>query len=89
MGMSIQDFERCTPPQFKAAADAWSRQQERAEQTSWEQTRMLAMISNQVWSKKKLKPSDVMVFPWDMKTGVKRGTSSKERMEEVMRRLKK
>ena len=35
------------------------------DKTSWEQTRMQMYITGQVNSTKKLKPVDIMKFPWD------------------------
>ena len=32
---------------------------------SWEQTRLLAYITAQVYSKKKLQPTDIISFSWD------------------------
>ena len=38
---------------------------------SWEQTRLLAYITAQVYSKKKLLPTDIISFSWDKdSTGV-------------------
>lgn len=36
---------------------------------SWEQTRLLAYITAQVNSTKKLKPTDIISFSWDDETG--------------------
>lgn len=35
------------------------------EKESWERTRIMAYITAQVNSSKKIKPSDIMQFPWD------------------------
>lgn len=35
--------------------------------TEWEQSRMMAYVTAQVQSTKKLKPEDIIKFPWDDK----------------------
>lgn len=91
VGMSLDDFERCTPSEFRAVFDAWQQRQERDERRNWEQVRFLATASLQPYSKKTLKPTDVVTFPWDAKSSsaVTKGTSSYERMKEIEARLKR
>lgn len=36
-----------------------------ANKTSWEQARIQAYIGASIWSKRQLKPSDILKFPWD------------------------
>lgn len=65
IGMSMCDFERCTPAEFY---EVWSRWQEREQQDqrdAWEQTRMLALFMVQPWSKTRLTVQDILTFPWD------------------------
>ena len=88
--MSLDDFERCTPFEFNAIAEQWQEAQDRASRTGWDQTRFLATAMLQPYSKKALKPTDAARFPWDDTTKeVPKGTSSRERMKEVAKRLKK
>ena len=55
-----------------------------------DQTRFLVTAMLQPYSKKTLKATDVVRFPWDeKKEEVPKGTSSRERMEEVRKRLGK
>lgn len=90
VGMSREDFERCTPFEFTEMMRQWRENQERIERTTWDQTRFLATAMLQPYSKKALKATDIARFPWDNKTEeVTNGTSSRERMDEVRRRLGK
>ena len=65
IGMSMQDFERCTPSEFKATFDAWNRGRERLERSEWERVRMSCLCALQPYSKKKLNATDIMKFPWE------------------------
>lgn len=66
--MSLHDFERCTPFEFQSIFDAWSRRLEGAEHAEWDRMRYLCMCILQPYSKKKLRPTDVVVFPWERKS---------------------
>lgn len=90
IGMSLDDFERCTPFEFNAIALKWREDQERHEHTDWERARFIATAVLQPYSKNTLKPTDVVRFPWDEKEQeVPKGTSSRERMQEILRRVRK
>lgn len=68
LGMSLRDFERCTPFEFQSIFDAWSRRLDGAEHTEWDRIRYMCMCILQPYSKKKLRPTDVVVFPWERKS---------------------
>lgn len=91
--MSLSDFERCTPSEFSAVAERWKERQERESRQEWERTRLLAAMSLQPYSKKPVRPTDVMRFPWD--GGAKAGAghqgppSTKERMDEIAERVRR
>lgn len=68
LGMSLRDFERCTPFEFQSIFDAWSRRLEGAEHAEWDRIRYMCMCILQPYSKKKLRPTDVVVFPWERKS---------------------
>ena len=89
--MSLSDFERCTPLEFSRIIDQYQKKEEDLIRLSWEQTRMLATISLAPYSKKALKPTDVLQFPWDNKNKpkIRKGSSSYERMKEIESRLKR
>jgi hypothetical protein len=91
VGMSLQDFERCTPSEFKAVWDAWQDRVLHAERTSWEQARMMCVSMLQPYSKKALRPQDVMAFPWDAEvTSSEETTAAPEKLtrEEEMERYR-
>lgn len=54
-----------------------------------DQTRFLVTAMLQPYSKKTLKATDIVRFPWDKDAEVPKGTSSRERMEEVRKRIRK
>ena len=90
VGMSREDFERCTPIEFTEVMRQWRENQERIDRITWDQIRFLATAMLQPYSKKALKATDVVKFPWDDKAKeAPKGTSSRERMEEVRRRVEK
>lgn len=65
MGMSMDDFCRCTPSEFYEAYYQWHDMRERRERLVWETVRTQCLCSLQPYSKRKLKPSDIMTFPWE------------------------
>ena len=65
MGMSRNDFCRCTPSEFYAAWEAWSEVRSMDERARWERMRMQCLCTLQPYSKKKLTARDVMRFPWE------------------------
>lgn len=65
MGMSVDDFCRCTPSEFTAAWTAWSEGEESRRRDAWERTRMLALCTLQPHTSQRLRPQDVMAFPWE------------------------
>ena len=87
MGMSLDDFCSMTPHEFNEVFRSWHRTH--VEQP-WEQTRLLACCLLQPWSKKKLKPEDIMRFDWDKKRTANanptKEQSTRQRFEEIRRR---
>lgn len=65
MGMSMDDFCRCTPSEFNEAYEAWGECQERLERGAWERMRTQCLCSLQPYSSKKLRAEDLMRFPWE------------------------
>lgn len=65
MGMSMDDFCRCTPSEFRAVWDSWNEMRQNREREAWEQLRMQCLCTLQPWSKQRLEARDVMEFPWD------------------------
>lgn len=55
---------------------------------SWEQARMVAYMTAQVNSKKKLKPSDIIEFAWEQQKNTKHQASNKPITQEDVERIK-
>jgi hypothetical protein len=86
MGMSMIDFERCTPTEFYAVYENWSRRQEQSEHAKWDRIRMVCMSILQPYSKKNLTPRDVLVFPWEEDDDVNKATTRQETAAEIQTR---
>ena len=65
IGMSIDDFDRCTPTEISDIYGAWMKGREAIERQQWERDRWVATCLLQPYSKKALKPRDLAVFPWE------------------------
>ncbi len=89
IGMSRDDFCRCTPSQFYTIYEAWGEMRERDEQSRWERTRMQCLCSLQPYSKKQLKAQDVMQFPWDGGESEARSRKPEASRDEILERYRK
>lgn len=78
IGMSREDFERCTPFEFYKAWERWAEAKRDAERNEWERTRVLALFAIQPYAKSNLQAHDVLPFPWDEKLEEKREEVSKD-----------
>ena len=89
--MSREDFAACTPDEFQVTYDAWYRNEEVRMQRSWEVGRFVAAITLQPYSKKPVRPTDLIRFPWEKDSGdgaaAPKGTSTLDRAQEVAGRL--
>ena len=65
MGMSIHDFDRCTPLEFEKIFELWHEAKQQSLRNSWEQIRQLAVCILQPYAKNELRETDVMEFEWD------------------------
>lgn len=87
MGMSLDDFCRLTPREMEQAWRQWHRTHV---EEPWERTRLTALCLLQPWSKKKLRATDVMAFPWDTPrrsdAHPAQEPSTRQRFEELRRR---
>ena len=87
IGMSLTDFDRCTPQEFHRIYEGWSRHHL---QEPWERTRFLACCMLQPYSKKALKATDVCRFPWEKGQNIGKAeaeASTRERFEELVKRM--
>lgn len=86
--MSVDDFCRCTPSEFRAVHEAWDKSEQRRERSAWERTRMLCTCMLQPYSRRQLEPTDVMKFAWEIEEENRAKQSAKqirERFEKVKR----
>ena len=67
MGMSLGDVYSLMVEELLAMYEAWAEQEETDRRTAWEQTRFLALCALTPYSKKRLRPEDVVHFPWEEK----------------------
>ena len=88
IGMSMDDFCRCTPSEFYAAYEAWNEMQTSRERGRWERIRMQCLCSMQPYSKSKLTPHDIMRFPWEDKHLPQVEKKEKLSREEIMDRYR-
>lgn len=65
IGMSMDDFCRCTPSEFRAVYVEWHELQNLLRRESWERMRMECLCMTQPYSKKRLDVHDIMRFPWE------------------------
>jgi len=86
--MSRSDFEACTPSEFSAVASKWGTWREGIERAEWERMRTHASMVLNLFSRRRLRPGDVLRFPWDGSGGEgKTPESTPERMREMVRRF--
>lgn len=64
--MTVDDFCRCTPLEFKAVYEGWAEREQRRERAAWERTRLECTTTLQPYSRRQLQPEDVMRFAWDV-----------------------
>lgn len=89
IGMTVDDFCRCTPLEFSAIAEGWNDGEQARQRAAWERTRMLCTTMLQPYSKKGLKPRDVMQFEWDPSTGSGTGDTERLTTKEIWERFEK
>lgn len=65
IGMSVSDFEMCTPSEFESAVKMWHEKEEARLQSRWKMVRTMTTIMIQPHIKKKITPTSLLPFPWD------------------------
>lgn len=84
--------------EFSHIYEQYNEREEMTERSAWERMRMLATICVQPYSKKRLKATELMRFPWDEEKGhtqppQRGGEVSKDealrRFEALVHRMKK
>ena len=58
-------------------------------QDNWERTRVIIHSTLSPHSKKKLKPKEILPFPWDDKNKVKKQIATKEQIQEALKKYEK
>ncbi len=92
IGMSLPDFCALTPSEFSATHQKWLEAQDVHERRAWERMRTLATFAVQPYSKKRLKPSDLMVFPWERhqeEDDIPAAKSTKDRFKKLVNKFRK
>ncbi|MDE5726664.1 MAG: hypothetical protein K2H94_00885 [Duncaniella sp.] len=96
IGMSHDDFCKCTFGEFESICKAWREMAERQNRDAWERTRTMATLTIQPHLKKgcKITPEQLLPLPWDKKKQSPRSEAPKltaeekqKRFEEAIRRL--
>jgi hypothetical protein len=88
MGLSDEDLYDLTPRSFNNKLIGFNKKNEQLSQNHWEQTRLIVHGTIAPHSKHKVKPQELMPFPWDSKNKVKKDVASKEHIEEVLKKYK-
>jgi len=90
MGLSCDELYSLTPRTFNNQLIGFNSYQEQLMQDRWEQTRMIVHSTIAPHSKKKMKPSEVLPFPWDNDEKAKKkkqdALPSKEYIQSVLKR---
>lgn len=74
VGMSLEDFERCTPFEFAAIYKQWNERDVWKYHEGWEQIRALAAIIKIEFTGRKT-AFDLLPFPWDGEDGAKKNNA--------------
>lgn len=77
-----------TPEEPELMIEAWQQMRTDESRQSWEQTRFLALCALMPYSKKRLKPTDIVVFEWEKETLERRANkTTREDVERIMARF--
>jgi len=85
IGMSVMDFDRCTPREFNEIVEAWTTGKKNEERAEWEQTRMQCFYYVRMHTTDKLDPKDIIRFEWDNKDDGKTETCKMDPEKERQR----
>jgi hypothetical protein len=78
MGMTVDELYDMTPRQFQNKRKGFQRVIEHNVQTIWETTRWNAAITIAPHTKKRLKPRDLIAFPWETKKRIHHAATFEE-----------
>jgi len=88
LGLSYEELYDLTPRSLDNKIRGFRKYNEQLSQNRWEQTRMIVHSCIVPHSKHRLKPKELMPFPWDNKVKIKKDIASKEHISEVLERYK-
>lgn len=93
MRLLVLEYKVCTLPYFLDEMKKYELftilpMLEYAEKQTWEQTRTIAYMVAQSNSAKKLKPTDILKFSWDVEKETKNTKVTKEDVERITRKAK-
>tara|TARA_R100000734_G_C3307140_1_gene97677 strand:+ start:570 stop:857 length:288 start_codon:yes stop_codon:yes gene_type:complete len=89
MGMSYDELYNSTPRNFNNKLIGFNAYQEQLMQDNWERTRVIIHSTLSPHTKKKLKPKELLPFPWDDKNKVKKQIATKEQIQEALKKYEK
>jgi hypothetical protein len=89
MGMSYDELYNSTPRNFNNKLIGFNAYQEQLMQDNWERTRVIIHSTLSPHSKKKIKPKEILPFPWDDKNKVKKQIATKEQIQEALKKYEK
>jgi len=87
--MSYDELYNSTPRNFNNKLIGFNAYQEQLMQDNWERTRVIIHSTLSPHSKKKLKPKEILPFPWDDKNKVKKQIATKEQIQEALKKYEK
>lgn len=85
MGLSLEDFESLSLPEFHEVVRCFREREEREQMAAWKRSRFEAMYMLQPYSKHGVRPQDICVFPWEQDTAEKKDIRALQ--EEALKRL--
>lgn len=88
MGLSDEDLYDLTPRSFNNKLIGFNNKNEQISQNQWEQTRLIVHGTIAPHSKHRVKPQELMPFPWDHKNKAKKNIATKEEIKQVLERYK-
>jgi len=87
--MSYDELYNSTPRNFNNKLIGFNAYQEQLMQDNWERTRVIIHSTLSPHTKKKLKPKELLPFPWDDKNKVKKQIATKEQIQEALKKYEK
>lgn len=87
IGMSYDDFCRCTFGEFESICRAWREMNDSRTRDSWERARTVAAICIQPHVKRRISPRQLIPLPWDKEKEIPRSEARELTAEEKRKRF--